>query len=200
MKAKKKYNTGGILPPAIEALRKRAAKKKKESAPVYGGLTAETTVVAKAPTESERIKREVNKPVGSDFTFIGDPSGIGKIGKLAKVAKSLLKSKGYKVMAKVAGKRKKLGTERLRDAQSRANTFDALQGMRGIKEGRISNKIFNRLAEKVRKGGANPRMAGFGSKKSFSDKEIAKRMSEIVKRDNAKGAAYKKSLEDFKPR
>lgn len=198
MKAKKKYNQGGIFPPAVDALKKRAAKKKKKSAPVQGGMLAEATVTAKAPTESERIKREVNKPVGSDFTFIGDPSGkIGQIGKVAKVAKSLLKSKGYKVMAKAAAKKGKAGTASLRKAQSRANTFDALEGMREVKEGRISNKVFNKLADKVRKGGANPRTPYFGAKK-LSDKELAKRMAEVVKKGNAKGAAYKKSLKDFR--
>ncbi len=197
MKAKKKYNAGGIFPPAVNALKKRAAGKKKKPAPIQGGMLAETTVTAKAPTESERIKREVNKPVGSDFTFIGDPSGkIGQIGKIAKVAKSLLKSKGYKAMSKVAAKKGKLGTARLRDAQSRANTFDAFEGMRAVKEGRISNKVFNKLANKVRQGGANPRKPYFGAK-PISDKELAKRMAEVVKKGNAKGAAYKQSLKDF---
>ena len=198
MKAKKKYNTGGIFPPEIQKLKNRANKKKKQEAPIKGGMLAETTVTAKAPTESERIKREVNKPVGSDFTFIGDPSGkIGQIGKVAKVAKSLLKSKGYKAMAKIAAKKGKSGTARVREAQSRANTFDALEGMRAVKEGRISNKVFNKLANKVRKGGVNPRIPYFGAK-PLSDKEIAKRMSEVEKRVNSKRAAYMQSLKDFK--
>lgn len=198
MKAKKKYNAGGIFPPAVNALKKRAAAKKKKPAPIQGGMLAETTVTAKAPTESERIKREVNKPVGSDFTFIGDPSGkIGQIGKVAKVAKSLLKSKGYKAMAKIAAKKGKSGTARVREAQSRANTFDALEGMRAVKEGRISNKVFNKLANKVRQGGANPRTPYFGAK-PLSDKEIAKRMSGVAKKGNAKSNAYLQSLKDFK--
>jgi hypothetical protein len=198
MKAKKKYNTGGIFPPAVESLKKRAAKKKK--APIQGGMLAETTVTAKAPTESERIKREVNKPVGSDFTFIGDPSGkIGQIGKVAKVAKSLLKSRGYKAMAKIAAKKGKQGTATLRNAQSRANTFDALEGMRAVKEGRVSNKVFNKLANKVLKGGVNPRTPYFGAK-PLSDKELAKRMAGVVKEGNAKGAAYKQSVKSLKPK
>ena len=203
MKAKKKYNTGGIFPPEIQKLKDRAAKKKKQEAPIKGGMLDETTVTAKAPTESERVERIEEgkyKPIGSDFTFIGDPSGkIGQIGKVAKVAKSLLKSKVYKAMAKIAAKKGKHGTATLRNAQSRANTFDALQGMRAVKEGRVSNKVFNKLANEVRKGGVNPRTPYFGAK-PLSDKELAKRMAEVVKERNARNAAYNQSVKILKPK
>ncbi len=55
MKAKKKYEGGGVFPPAIKKLKERAAKKKAEKAkPSYRGKLDEVTVTAKAPTEAEK--------------------------------------------------------------------------------------------------------------------------------------------------
>lgn len=96
MKAKK-YDKGGKFPPAIEKLKKRAAKKKAKEAPVKGGMLAETTVTAKAPKKDEMIKREVNQPVGAKQRFIGDPSGSG-LG-AAKAALSFIARTGKKTNA-----------------------------------------------------------------------------------------------------
>jgi len=55
MKAKKKYEGGGVFPPAIKKLKERAAKKKAEKAkPSYRSKLDEVTVTAKAPTEAEK--------------------------------------------------------------------------------------------------------------------------------------------------
>jgi hypothetical protein len=55
MKAKKKYETGGMLPAAIKKLKEKAeAKKAKKSKPKYKGVLDEVTVTAKAPTKSEK--------------------------------------------------------------------------------------------------------------------------------------------------
>ena len=55
MKAKKKYEGGGVFPPAIKKLKERAAKKKAEKAkPSYRGKLDEVTVTAKAPKDWEK--------------------------------------------------------------------------------------------------------------------------------------------------
>ena len=55
MKAKKKYETGGMLPAAIKKLKEKAeAKKAKKSKPKYKGVLDEVTVTAKAPTKAEK--------------------------------------------------------------------------------------------------------------------------------------------------
>lgn len=54
MKAKKKYETGGMLPAAIQKLKERADKKKaKKAKPSYRGKLDEVTVTAKAPKKWE---------------------------------------------------------------------------------------------------------------------------------------------------
>ena len=77
MKAKKKYNEGGIFPPAIRALRKRAFK---EEAPVYGGVLDESTVV------SSRIDKKSKTEVVENL--IDDLSGkVGTTGYVASAKK-----------------------------------------------------------------------------------------------------------------
>ena len=71
MKAKKKYEKGGVLPEAIKKLKEKAAKKKAEKAkPSYRGKLDEVTVTAKAPTEAE--KRGAKAFVESDLQDYGE--------------------------------------------------------------------------------------------------------------------------------
>lgn len=185
MKAKK-YDEGGKFPPKVREMKKKAAKKKAaKNAPLKGGMLAETTVTAKAPKPNEKIKREVNKPVGSNFTFIGDPGGVGK---LAKVAKSMTASKAYRGAAKVAEKMGKPGTASLRRLQGRAHDFDALESVSKTKQSKLTNKLYNKLAEKTQRGGVNPRAKGFSGAKR-SDKDIAK---DFGKKFKSQDAAAKK--------
>jgi len=118
MKAKKKYNTGGIFPPEIQKLKYRAAKKKKQEAPIKGGMLDETTVTAKAPTESERIERIKGgkyKPIGAKQRFFGDPSGAGLgISKaaLSFIARTGKKTNAIKSSKMIAGKIKKAANKK----------------------------------------------------------------------------------------
>ena len=107
MKAKKKlYKEGGILPPAIQKLKDRAAAKKAEKdAPIYDGIVGETTVTAKMPEGSPTLKREENAPVGSNFTFMGSPAGkVGSVGKVSKYLRAGKRIRPKKPIPKVTPK------------------------------------------------------------------------------------------------
>tara|TARA_R110000796_G_scaffold183632_1_gene300246 strand:- start:42 stop:437 length:396 start_codon:yes stop_codon:yes gene_type:complete len=63
MKAKKKYKKGGVFPPAIQALKRRAAKKE---SPIYGGVLDEATVTStRLPMKG---KSEVISTIADDLT------------------------------------------------------------------------------------------------------------------------------------
>ena len=81
MKAKKKYNKGGILPPAIRALKKRASKKE---APVYGGVIDEATVIS--TKLDKKSVGEVAESVADDLS-----GKVGTTGFIASAKKSTFK-------------------------------------------------------------------------------------------------------------
>ena len=129
MKAKK-YEGGGKFPPKVRAMKERAAKKKAaKNAPLKGGMLAETTVTAKAPKPNEKIKREVNKPVGSDFTFLGDPGGKGKL--VVKAASGGLKSLRTGRSAASVGKR---GLDAAKDLLNKTAAEAKTMGSRVLSE------------------------------------------------------------------
>ena len=80
MKAKK-YDKGGILPPAVRALKKRASKKE---APIYGGVLDEATV-----TSTKLDKKSVGEVAES---VADDLSGkVGTTGFIASAKKNTFK-------------------------------------------------------------------------------------------------------------
>jgi hypothetical protein len=181
MKAKK-YKGGGVFPPAVQKLKDRAAAKKAEKKPIYGGIVGETTVTAKMPKANERIKREVNKPVGSDFTFMGDPSG--KVGTAVKAVRSAAKAGKYRVLGKLATSRGKAGTAGLNKRLEVANAFDARNSVAKLPRNKVTDKIYNEMTKRLRKY-QSPR--GFSGNRS--DKQI-KESYNTVAGDKA-GVAFK---------
>lgn len=104
MKAKKKYEKGGILPEAIKKLKEKAAKKKAEkSKPSYRGKLDEVTVTAKAPTEAEMAGAKA---------FV-EFDGLHKVDAYATAAAGREGSKGYDENIKSARKLSKDTKKRL---------------------------------------------------------------------------------------
>ena len=193
MKSKKKYKDGGILPPAIQKLKDRAAAKKANAEkPTYGGIVGETTVTAKMPKGGPTIKREVNKPKGSAFRFAGDPSG--KVGTAMKAVRSAAKAGKYRALGKIAASRGKDGTADLNKTLEVANAFDARSAVAKLPRNKVTDKIYDTMTNRLNKY-QSPR--GFGNR---SDKQIKESYKKLAGEGNAKSSAFDKIKKAFGPK
>lgn len=186
MKAKKKsYKEGGILPPAIQKLKDRAAAKKaQKDAPIYDGIVGETTVTAKMPEGGPTIKREVNKPKGSGFRFMGDPSG--KVGTAVKAVKSATKAAKYRTLGKIAKARKKDGAADLNKTLEVANAFDARNAVAKLPRNKVTDKIYDTMTDRLSKYQSPRGLTG------RSDKQIKESYKKLAGEKNEKRAALER--------
>lgn len=137
MKAKKKYDKGGILPPAIRALKKRAYKKEPA---VYGGIVGETTVTA-PKYEGAMIRRATKDelaPINSNFSFMG----VDKSGGL----------RALRAVFKALGKNPK---NLLRLKGTEPNKIYRQVGRDGLEDALGKGKIFDKGQEKILKNNPN---------------------------------------------
>jgi|DEB0MinimDraft_6_1074348.scaffolds.fasta_scaffold79213_2 hypothetical protein len=104
MKVKKKYKKGGVLPPAIRALKKRAYKKE---APIYGGVLDEATVTS--TKLDKKSVGEVAESVADDLSGKAGTTGFvasrkKSAFKLLKKAKESPRMKALRRIAKRTGR------------------------------------------------------------------------------------------------
>ena len=106
MKVKKKYKKGGVLPPAIRALKKRAYKKE---APIYGGVLDEATVTS-TKLDKKNVG-EIAESVTDDLSGKAKTTGfIASTKKSAsKVMKKAKKSPRMKALKRIAKRTGKVG-------------------------------------------------------------------------------------------
>lgn len=105
MKAKK-YNKGGVLPPAVRALKKRASKKE---APIYGGVLDEATVTS--TKLDKKSVGEVAESVADDLSSkVGTTGFVASARKRAfNLVKKARKSPRMKALKRIAKRTGKVG-------------------------------------------------------------------------------------------